>query len=132
MILKGCPFLVVASQGFEPQYAESDSAVLPLNDEATSEWRVAFALPGSPRGVGRAPATKTSYEVGVGWVNAAGSGSGGGMDAVGNGGAGMLELGLCSESKSLLIKSLRFRYDLGIDCIPVSAFAGRTTGQRVG
>jgi hypothetical protein len=27
---------LVASQGFEPQYAESESAVLPLNDEATS------------------------------------------------------------------------------------------------
>ena len=26
---------LVASQGFEPQYAESESAVLPLNDEAT-------------------------------------------------------------------------------------------------
>ena len=25
---------MVASQGFEPQYAESESAVLPLNDEA--------------------------------------------------------------------------------------------------
>ena len=25
---------LVASQGFEPQYAESESAVLPLNDEA--------------------------------------------------------------------------------------------------
>jgi hypothetical protein len=28
--------VLVASQGFEPQYAESESAVLPLNDEATS------------------------------------------------------------------------------------------------
>jgi hypothetical protein len=26
--------VLVASQGFEPQYAESESAVLPLNDEA--------------------------------------------------------------------------------------------------
>jgi hypothetical protein len=26
---------VVASQGFEPRYAESESAVLPLNEEAT-------------------------------------------------------------------------------------------------
>ncbi len=29
--------MLVASQGFEPQYAESESAVLPLNDEATGE-----------------------------------------------------------------------------------------------
>ncbi len=28
---------MVASQGFEPQYAESESAVLPLNDEAMRE-----------------------------------------------------------------------------------------------
>jgi hypothetical protein len=27
--------LLVASQGFEPRYAESESAVLPLNEEAT-------------------------------------------------------------------------------------------------
>ena len=29
-----CSTELVASQGFEPQYAESESAVLPLNDEA--------------------------------------------------------------------------------------------------
>ena len=43
---------LVASQGFEPQYAESESAVLPLNDEATSESpRLGF----SGSGPGRVP-----------------------------------------------------------------------------
>jgi hypothetical protein len=36
---------LVASQGFEPQYAESESAVLPLNDEATDERRHPSAPP---------------------------------------------------------------------------------------
>jgi hypothetical protein len=40
LALRGCVtawggLSLVASQGFEPQYAESESAVLPLNDEAT-------------------------------------------------------------------------------------------------
>ena len=60
---------MVASQGFEPQYAESESAVLPLNDEATSEGRAAFCGWGH-RGEQDTPTTRTSYEVRGGWVNA--------------------------------------------------------------
>ena len=39
MITQGLVWGLVASQGFEPQYAESESAVLPLNDEAMLEIR---------------------------------------------------------------------------------------------
>ena len=63
--------VLVASQGFEPQYAESESAVLPLNDEATGLERAANLSPRSPRGAGPTPATHSSYEELAGWVNAA-------------------------------------------------------------
>jgi hypothetical protein len=33
---------LVAPQGFEPRYAESESAVLPLNERATGNINVAF------------------------------------------------------------------------------------------
>jgi hypothetical protein len=61
---------LVASQGFEPQYAESESAVLPLNDEAMSAGTARnVALPKLRLRAKPTRSTGQSYEVGRPRVN---------------------------------------------------------------